>query len=54
MVENVREDIQARIREQIPLDRFASPKEIASTVRYITRNASSYITGEVINVNGGM
>jgi 3-oxoacyl-[acyl-carrier protein] reductase len=54
MVENVREDIQARIREQIPLDRFASPKEIASTVRYITRDDSSYITGEVINVNGEM
>jgi len=54
MVESVREDIQDRIREQIPLDRFASPQEIASTVQYLASDDASYITGEVINVNGGM
>lgn len=54
MVEGVREDIQDRIREQIPLDRFASVEEIACAVRFLARDDTSYITGEIINVNGGM
>lgn len=54
MVENVREDIQERIRDQIPLDRFASPKEIAGVVRFLASDDASYVTGEVVNVNGGL
>lgn len=54
MVESVREDIQDQIREQIPLERFASVQEIACTVRFLASDETSYITGEVINVNGGM
>lgn len=54
MVESVREEIQDRIRAQISLDRFASVQEIAGTVRFGTSDEASYITGEIINVNGGM
>lgn len=54
MVQDVREDIQDSIREDIPFGRFASTEEIASTVRFLASKESSYITGEVLNVNGGM
>lgn len=54
MVEGMREDIADRIREQIPLGRFADPEEIASTVRFLASEDAAYITGEVINVNGGL
>ncbi|MFB6079999.1 MAG: 3-oxoacyl-ACP reductase family protein [Haloferacaceae archaeon] len=54
MVERVREDVRERIREQIPLDRFASVEEVACTARFLARDETSYVTGEVINVNGGL
>ena len=54
MVEGMREDIMAKIREQIPFDRFAEPEEIAPMVRFLATDQARYVTGEVINVNGGM
>ncbi|MFB6121943.1 MAG: beta-ketoacyl-ACP reductase [Haloferacaceae archaeon] len=54
MVDDVREDIQERIREEIPLSRFADAEEIAPVVRFLASDAASYVTGEVVNVNGGM
>ena len=54
MVEGMREDIMDKIREQIPFDRFAEPEEIAPMVRFLATDQARYITGEVINVNGGM
>ena len=43
-----------KLLEQIPLGRFGLAEEIAHTVEYIASSAAGYITGEVINVNGGM
>lgn len=54
MVEGVRTDIKDRIRDDIPLDRFATTGEVASAVRFLASEDASYVTGEVVNVNGGM
>jgi 3-oxoacyl-[acyl-carrier protein] reductase len=54
MVEAVREDIKEAIREDIPLDRFAEVEEIASVVGFLAGEEASYVTGEVIDANGGM
>ena len=39
---------------QIPLSRFGSPEDVSGVVSFLLSDAASYITGEVIRVNGGM
>ncbi|WP_339102811.1 3-oxoacyl-ACP reductase FabG [Haloterrigena salinisoli] len=54
MVEALPEDVRDDLRGDIPLERFATVEEIAGLVRYLAREESGYITGEVIDVNGGI
>lgn len=54
MVKSVPEDIQNSLREEIPLGRFASVREIAGIVTFLASDTASYITGEVIDVNGAI
>jgi NAD(P)-dependent dehydrogenase (short-subunit alcohol dehydrogenase family) len=42
------------IRTQIPLGRHGTPAEIAEIVAFLASDASSFITGETVNANGGM
>ena len=48
--DNVKEGINA----QIPLRRMGSSKEVAKVVKFLASEDSSYITGQVINIDGGM
>jgi len=54
MLTSVPDNIRQRLRNEIPLNRFATTDDIAELVRYLASEKSSYITGEVIDVNGGM
>lgn len=54
MLEAVPGSVQDKIVSKIPLNRFATVDDIASMVAYLACEDSSYITGEVIDVNGGM
>jgi len=45
---------QERIREMIPMRRVGEPEEVARVVRFLCSSDASYITGQVISVNGGM
>ena len=40
--------------DSIPLQRFGSPKDVANAVLFLVSDLSDYITGETINVNGGI
>ena len=44
---------QARINE-IPLSRFGTPEDVAQTALFLASDGASYMTGEVININGGL
>ena len=48
------ETVKNRLIEQIPLARLGLPEDIAQTVVFLVSDRASYITGQVINVNGGM
>ncbi len=48
--DNVKEGINA----QIPLRRMGTPNEVAKVVKFLSSEDSSYITGQVINIDGGM
>jgi len=44
----------ARLKEIIPMARVGKPEEVAKVVRFLCSDDASYITGQVISVNGGM
>jgi len=49
------EDInEAQYQQIIPMKRFGEAEEVAEVVGFLASKASSYITGEVININGGL
>jgi NAD(P)-dependent dehydrogenase (short-subunit alcohol dehydrogenase family) len=54
MVAAVPEKRLDRIKAQIPLRRFGRPEEVARIVGFLAADESSYITGQVWGVNGGM
>ena len=54
MTEHLPEEIKKAFMESIPVKRFGLPKEVASAVKFLLSDEAAYITGQVINVNGGM
>ncbi len=57
LTDMMKEDFSERelnlIREDIGMDRFANPKEIADLVAFLVSDEASYITGSIIDINGG-
>jgi len=45
---------ESQLKAMIPMGRFGKPEEVASAVRFLASEDASYITGSVINVNGGL
>jgi 3-oxoacyl-[acyl-carrier protein] reductase len=48
------EEQRDALTQQIPLKRLGEPEDIAKTVTFLASEGGSYITGQTINVNGGM
>jgi 3-oxoacyl-[acyl-carrier protein] reductase len=42
------------LKELVPMKRFGKPEEVAALVGFLLSDASAYITGEVISINGGL
>ncbi len=54
MTEQLPAEIKEKYLEQIPLNKFGKPEDVANAVLFLASDLSSYITGETIHVNGGM
>jgi NAD(P)-dependent dehydrogenase (short-subunit alcohol dehydrogenase family) len=54
MVKSVPKEIMDKILAQIPLGRLGKPSEVAGAVAYLVSEDGDYITGQVIDINGGL
>ena len=54
MTKVLSDSVKEGIHEQIPLRRMGTPREVAKVVKFLSSDDSSYITGQVINIDGGM
>lgn len=48
------EEVQEASRQQIPLGYFGRPEDVAAAVGFLTSDQASYITGQILGVDGGM
>lgn len=54
MTGNLKEDYRNKMKALIPLGRFGRPEEVAETVNFLLLERSHYITGQVIQIDGGL
>lgn len=54
MTEQLSEDIRKKMNDQVALNRFGEPQDIADAVSFLASEKASYITGNVLHVNGGL
>ncbi len=54
MTDKLDDEIKKSYTDKIPLKRFGTPKDVALAVAFLLSDSSSYITGEILKVNGGM
>jgi 3-oxoacyl-[acyl-carrier protein] reductase len=54
MTAGLGDEFKQTAAKQIPLGRVGSPEDVASAVAFLASDEASYITGHVLNVNGGM
>ena len=54
MTEALPEKVKEELKRMIPMERLGQPEDVAEGVLFLVSEASSYITGQVLNVNGGI
>ena len=54
MTDVLPENVKTSILETVPLKRMGQPEDIANAVLFLASDASTYISGQVIGVDGGM
>jgi 3-oxoacyl-[acyl-carrier protein] reductase len=54
VLDRITDDMKQRALSQIPMKRFGTPREVALGVVHLVSDAADYVTGSVLNLNGGM
>ncbi|MBF0586329.1 3-oxoacyl-[acyl-carrier-protein] reductase [Prosthecochloris sp. N3] len=54
MTDALSEEVRNSMLDAIPLKRFGEPKDVANVVSFLASDLAGYITGEVVNISGGM
>ena len=54
MTDKISEEFKSELMSRIPMNRLGTGEDVSNTVAFLSSDASSYITGETIHVNGGM
>ncbi len=54
MTDVLKDEVKEEIAKTIPLKRMGTPQDVANVVKFLASEDSSYITGQVINIDGGM
>lgn len=54
MTNILNDEVKETIQKSIPLKTLGNPKDIADLVVFLSSESSDYITGQIINVDGGM
>ena len=54
MTDSLPEEVKEAYLKQIPLGRFGTPEDVASVVEFLASENAAYVTGQVIEVTGGM
>jgi len=54
MTQGLAQDLKDKVLAAIPLKRLGRPEDVAAAVRFLASEEAGYITGHVLNVNGGM
>lgn len=54
MMKSASQQTLAQLKEETPLNRLGEPQDVASAVVFLASEQASFITGEVVNVNGGI
>ena len=54
MTNVLKDEVKTNILNSIPLKREGKPEEVAAVIKFLASEDSTYITGQVISVDGGM
>lgn len=54
MIEDVPEDMQTALKANIPIGELGDPQQLATFIEYLISEKSGYITGQTLNLNGGL
>jgi len=54
MTERLAAGVKEEMRKRIPLNRFGAPEDVAGVILFLVSDSAGYVTGQVINVDGGM
>ena len=54
MTEKIPEELQKKMLDSIPLGRYGKPEDVANLAVFLAGEKSSYITGQVISICGGL